>query len=354
MAPKSAKQAEPAAPGFPAEDEFGVPLPFKEEEAASLSLAAGAPFEDPKGTQLPFELAAAVASWKRPSEFLADLLEPEGEGEAAVPYVVGESAAKGEHGIAGSRAQPHSVVSGVPPGEGAAASVAWLTSLIHLVAQHSEKLAAGTYLWELIYPKGADGRPAVAPTGRYAVRLFEQSSWRLVEIDDRVPFDADGRPLVPVSTERLELWPMLLAKALYKLAAGAPPPGGDRDEAALLRLTGWMPERVPILPSLPKEAPCKLLSAMLQRAEAAIVCVSLPARGDAAAESLLAERGLSRAAMLAVCDVKEVDGARFVRLRSELMAWRGPYCDMDEMSWSSALSQVKSRPTDWTVTLLKL
>ena len=93
----------------------------------------------------------------------------------------------------------------------------WLTSCYQLVALQSELLDEGDFLWELIYPKGDDGLPAYQPGGKYAVKLFEQGSWRMVVVDDRMPFDGYGNLLVPSSTSKLELWPLLLAKALYKL-----------------------------------------------------------------------------------------------------------------------------------------
>lgn len=395
MAPKAPKKGSepPAAPPNP-DEELGLAAPFTDEAAAAYTAAAGALYEDTKGTELPAELAAVVASWKRPSEFLSHLIGQDGAQGAGSPYIVGASAAPA---LDGSRALPHPVFPGVPADEGAA-SVTWMTSALQLIAYNAPKLASGCYLWELIYPKGSDGLPAVSPTGRYGVRLFDHSRWRLVEVDDRMPFDGQDRPLLPLSSDPLELWPLILARAVYKLSAAAPPPGAGagRDQAALLRLTGWMTETIPILPSVPKATACNLVSSLLSRHGSAIVAVSLPPTGDAAADSLLSERGLDRTALLTVCEVRQVDdtvgshtasdahgaggahdvngshadngntgghvshnntgghafhhntgghashgntGARrFVRLQSELMTWRGPFCDMDEMAWSSALA----------------
>ena len=57
------------------------------------------------------------------------------------------------------------------------------------------------------------------PAGKYAVKLFFMGCWRKVLVDDNVPFDSFGRPLLPVSTNSLELWPLLLSKALLKIAS---------------------------------------------------------------------------------------------------------------------------------------
>ncbi|CAM9843160.1 unnamed protein product, partial [Phaeothamnion confervicola] len=45
--------------------------------------------------------------------------------------------------------------------------------------------------------------------------------WRRVTIDDRIPVDAAGVPLLPVSEDPRELWPLLLAKALWKVCAAS-------------------------------------------------------------------------------------------------------------------------------------
>lgn len=37
-------------------------------------------------------------------------------------------------------------------------------------------------------------------------------------VDDALPFDEDNNLLLPATTNQSELWPMLLAKAVIKLA----------------------------------------------------------------------------------------------------------------------------------------
>lgn len=71
--------------------------------------------------------------------------------------------------------------------------------------------------WEHIYPKGKDGLPVYNPSGKYYVRLHWMGAWRKVVIDDRIPF-AGGKPLLLSSPVTNELWPLLLTKALLKLA----------------------------------------------------------------------------------------------------------------------------------------
>lgn len=48
--------------------------------------------------------------------------------------------------------------------------------------------------------------------------LPEQDAWRTVVVDDRIPVDLFGRPLV-VGVRPLQLWPLLLSKAILKVMA---------------------------------------------------------------------------------------------------------------------------------------
>ncbi len=76
----------------------------------------------------------------------------------------------------------------------------------------------GSFLWEQIHPKDKDGLPARSPSGKYHVRCFVLDKWRRVTVDDRIPVDLFGRPL-PVGIIPLQLWPLLLSKAVLKLMA---------------------------------------------------------------------------------------------------------------------------------------
>ena len=104
----------------------------------------------------------------------------------------------------------------------------WLKVTFRLVYGLRRLLPPSCYLWEQIYPKAADGAlPTVTPSGQYAVRLFLGGVWCAVLVDDRVPVDLMGYPLlpfiVPKSAEdseeaerKLQLWPLLLSKAVLK------------------------------------------------------------------------------------------------------------------------------------------
>ena len=47
------------------------------------------------------------------------------------------------------------------------------------------------------------------------MRLFLAGKWRKVTVSDVVPVGLDGKPLLASSVQQLELWPTILAKAVY-------------------------------------------------------------------------------------------------------------------------------------------
>lgn len=72
-----------------------------------------------------------------------------------------------------------------------------------------------TFLWRAIYPKLPSGKPVYNPAGKYCVRLYLAGKWRKVYVDDAIPVTDDGKPALACSADPLELWPLLLAKAVY-------------------------------------------------------------------------------------------------------------------------------------------
>lgn len=55
--------------------------------------------------------------------------------------------------------------------------------------------------------------------GKYVVRVYFLGCWRHVEVDDTIPVNSEGIPLLIRTSNDFELWSMLLSKALLKLAS---------------------------------------------------------------------------------------------------------------------------------------
>lgn len=71
------------------------------------------------------------------------------------------------------------------------------------------------YLWRAIYPQLGNGKPFYNPMGKYCVRLFLAGKWRKVTVNDTLPVHPDGTPMVANSSNPLEMWPLILSKAVY-------------------------------------------------------------------------------------------------------------------------------------------
>ena len=204
-APKGKGAAAPEEAADP--NERVTPPAFSEESLAALSFDAAEPYTDPDPQILPSSLEAVVTSWQRPSEYLQALVEEGGEPYVVLPPVVAE-VEEGAEPAPVSRELPNLIesVPHIADGEGAAVAEArralqWMISCIQLVALHPGQVDEGCFLWELIHPQ-TNGRPRHVPSGKYAVKLFDQGAWRLVTVDDRIPFDAAGVAMLPRTVSR--------------------------------------------------------------------------------------------------------------------------------------------------------
>eukprot|EP00796_Vickermania_ingenoplastis_P013321 gene13321-9157_t len=89
-------------------------------------------------------------------------------------------------------------------------------SVLLVMEKVQQMIQPGHYVWELIYPHAPGTcHPVYNPFGKYAVKLFVEGSYRKVIVDDALPVDELGRPLITVTSLR-ELWPAILVKAIFK------------------------------------------------------------------------------------------------------------------------------------------
>ena len=171
-----------------------------------LFAAASGVFQDVDGTIFPEHTLRWLYQWRRPSEL-------DGPNQRSVPTPV-------------LQLEDVDVCGKLVPGGGSGrvfkgalyyghANFEWLLGQILLVQQVQGHVPPGQHLFELIHPQ-KDGRPVLSASGKYFVKLWILDSWRTVTVDDRVPLDLFGRPLC-VASRPLQLWPILLCKALLKV-----------------------------------------------------------------------------------------------------------------------------------------
>ncbi|KAM6185242.1 androglobin [Rhynchocyon petersi] len=200
-------------------------------------------FEDPEGKiELPPSLK--IYSWKRPQDFILN----------QTPVVV-----KNDMMFDLFSANEHLLGSEL---------MRWIISEIYAVWKAFNGVPMNNYLkgvstespvlpwkpWEHIYSlcKAVKGHmPLFNSYGKYVVKLFWMGCWRKITVDDFLPFDEDNNLLLPATTFDFELWPMILSKAIIKLA-NVNIHIAQRSElgefTVIHALTGWLPEVISLHP----------------------------------------------------------------------------------------------------------
>ena len=128
----------------------------------------------------------------------------------------------------------------------------WVTSQFQLAKdRYIRDVDSNELIWQRIYPQ-ENGMPVLSPSGKYWVKLRFMGKERLIEIDDRIPCDTRMMPILPRTSNLMELWPQLLMKALLKVysykwyQADGLFDQEIGDGSIIHSLTGLIPEHIPI------------------------------------------------------------------------------------------------------------
>ncbi|MGH0171138.1 UNVERIFIED_CONTAM: hypothetical protein FKN15_060638 [Acipenser sinensis] len=167
-------------------------------------------FEDPEG-KIELPPSVKIHSWKRPSEFLtmSDKALVIVENECWFDFI-----SANEH-LVGSELL-RLIISEI--------NIVWKICNGNLPSEKTgvtDPSSLSWKPWEHIYAlcKAGKGQvPLYNIFGKYVVKLFWMGCWRKITVDDTVPFDEENNMLLPATTCRTELWPLLLSKAIIKLA----------------------------------------------------------------------------------------------------------------------------------------
>ncbi|KAJ2999333.1 hypothetical protein HDV02_003114 [Globomyces sp. JEL0801] len=231
---------------------------WNETEVLAEKIQSKHAFEDPEGgIYLPRILKRLMEGVKRAADINPDLtpilVQPLSAMDDQFGTTVGPTKAKipllgeiTEETVSREDMMTTKATSSVKLAENAVANVNGSTIISETVYGSLEDFNP----WDNIYPKAKDGLPTYNPSGKYMVKLFWLGCWRKIVIDDKIPVDVNGKPLMLCSSVPNELWPMLLCKALLKVANMSYYEDANQSEFGdfdiLTALRGWVPERLSI------------------------------------------------------------------------------------------------------------
>nr|CAD7578689.1 unnamed protein product [Timema californicum] len=207
-------------------------------KASSMDSKTSSYFEDPQHAAVPLPTSLKVASWKRPSEVFSDETLTLYEDRTEVIDLVTQNGHLMQSElmrwvISGICAVQFIALTDPFPVEG--------ESLTFIPTTGSDPWQP----WHLVYSlckagKGHVHKPVMNQSGKYVVRLYYLGCWRKLVVDDRVPVDLEGNILLPITTKN-ELWPIVLCKALLKLACLTWTGNREVVEFSVIScLTGWV------------------------------------------------------------------------------------------------------------------
>nr|CAD7445160.1 unnamed protein product [Timema bartmani] len=207
-------------------------------KASSMDSKTSSYFEDPQHAAISLPNSLKVASWKRPSEVFSDEALTLYEDSTEVIDLVTRNGHLMQSElmrwvISGISAVRFIALTDPFPVEG--------ESLSFISTTGSDPWQP----WHLVYSlckagKGHVHRPVMNQSGKYVVRLYYLGCWRKLVVDDRVPVDLEGNILLPITTKN-ELWPIVLCKALLKLACLTWTGNREVVEFSVIScLTGWV------------------------------------------------------------------------------------------------------------------
>ncbi|KAJ8026646.1 Androglobin [Holothuria leucospilota] len=229
-------------------EKWDPPHKAKEKEKGKSPSSMQHFFDDPDGKiEMPSSLRYKVDHWQRPTDFITDKTPVIYDQDRGHEFdLMTDNEVVECEVIRWVVAQITNLwkISALPPGEQGDPALQTVPG----AATHSWRP------WDHIFALCKVGKgphqPQYNPHGKYIIKLYWMGTWRKIIVDDSIPFDDNGRILLPTTNRPYELWPMLLAKGLIKvLSLDYTPPNGScefNDASVIHALTGWLPETIPL------------------------------------------------------------------------------------------------------------
>ncbi|XP_063675398.1 androglobin-like isoform X7 [Bolinopsis microptera] len=228
-----------------ANEKWDVPAKGKSDRAARTP---GTLFEDPEGLVL-LPASLKVDTWRRPGDYLGDKVD---NSQAQTVVEDPDQTCRlniliPNQGIFKQSELVRSIITQI--------SLLYQTEAPCAPGLRTDGNVSGSDVWKPwhhLYPrsKPPNSFPVHSASGKYAVKLFWMGIWRKIIVDDQIPFDAEGKCLLPQCDNESELWLPILSKAIIKVASldfQSGYPDREFSEVSVIQmLTGWMPEVIDV------------------------------------------------------------------------------------------------------------
>eukprot|EP01084_Bolivina_argentea_P006406 12151_1 len=203
-----------------------------------------------------------------------------------------------------------------------------------------EQMFKTKLITSIIYPQTYDlngeCEPIYNPNGKYEVKLFINSCYRKVTIDDYLPISKKGKLICTTSKSTSnghEYWASLIEKAFLKVMGGYDFPGSTTAED-LYVLIKWIPERIGIDDKIHIQSVFHGLKSGHKNGDC-LMTLSSRKVTESKADSL----GLVPTHCYAVLRVEEVGNHKFMLLKNSWAQkrWNGRFSVDDDTNWTASL-----------------
>ncbi|KAA6399593.1 MAG: putative calpain 7 [Streblomastix strix] len=214
-----------------------------------------------------------------------------------------------------------------------------------LMMRRIEKLGVQKILTDKMFPQDSKGIATFNPCGKYNLKVFVNGTFRLVQIDDKLPckklqnWQKEGykpRSLVCTkSTVDGELWPSLYEKAYLTVIGDGYNTAGPSNPAAVFAFSQWIPDfGMDIRAMYDDDKRWKELVRAMKKNEC-IAYLSIKSNKFQGEYQNGKEKGLVQEHAYALLEVVETQKKKLFHIRNPHggRVWNGNFCPWDKENW---------------------